>query len=86
MYRDKTFSVSITDWPAVGRTTNLSLDARVFSSAEAIEETCKRRYGKGTLKVVENDGDEPTYRYTRHIGGPAELLKAFSFLLNKSYS
>ena len=94
MYRDKTTSLVVTDWPSVGQTTSLSLDGRIYATPEAVEAACRQKYGKGSLERIEGDvddaagetGESPSYRYRRSVSMPRDVLRVFSFLLNKSYS
>ena len=83
MHCDHDLHITVTDWPVPGRSSRVTLDDRIFSSRDAIEEHLVTRIGKGELKQDAND--ERVFTYTRETVAPPLLKQLACFLLNKSY-
>jgi len=80
-FRDRSFELTVTDWPNPGSTSTYLLDPRIFADTEALEEHCRRSYGDGALDLDLDDG-RATYR--RRRSAPGDLLGIVRFLLNRS--
>jgi hypothetical protein len=75
------FTIRVTNWPSVRRTTEVSLDRGICPDEDRLRAWCEDHYGRGALTAA-GDG---TWQYSRAVRGPAFFWDLFSFVLNKSY-
>ena len=71
----------VTDWPTYCKDAEMSIDARLHQTVDAMRDWCRKRFGPGSLTELE-DG---SFRYERSFLVPKPIRDILRFVLNKSY-
>jgi hypothetical protein len=85
MVRPRHIMLIVRDWPVFGRTMSMSLDRSLYPTADDLAAWARGRFGPGILRRQTAKNSDERWEYERDAGKARGLLRAFTFLLNRSY-